>query len=149
MPVARPPRVRFWPKVNKGNGCWEWNASLTRFGYGAFYWRGQMRPAHRFAYEDIKGAIPDKLTIDHLCRNRSCVNPDHLEAVTQRVNVLRGQGITAAEARRTHCPLGHPYDLFNTYIRPGGKRIRDCRACKDLARQRHKAKQRRIANAHI
>ena len=98
-----------------------------------------MALAHRFAYETFVGPIPEGLTIDHLCRIRHCVNPEHLEAVTDRVNILRGEGISAQHARATHCPQGHPYDLINTYVAPDGDR--DCRDCRRQSmvryRQRH------------
>ncbi len=125
---------RFWAKVNKAtSGCWEWQATLVN-GYGVF-WNGtrQIR-AHRYAYELLKGKIPEGLTIDHLCRNRKCVNPDHLEVVTMRENVLRGVGITAKNARATHCPKGHPYEISNIYPMPHGGR--SCRACRAATSKR-------------
>ena len=101
----------FWPKVNKaGPGdCWIWTASKDRLGYGKFG-----RPsvlAYRFSYELHRGKIPSGLELDHLCRNPSCVNPEHLEAVTHRVNMLRGIGPSAVNARKTHCKQGHPLVL--------------------------------------
>lgn len=83
--------------------------------------------AHRFAYELLVGPIPTGLTLDHLCRRPACVNPSHLEPVSLRDNILRGEGPVALGARVTHCPQGHPYDLFNTYIDPSG--TRRCRTC--------------------
>ena len=87
-----PTEERFWRKVNKTDRCWLWTGALTGKGYGSF---GQTPPggsvlAHRFAYIREFGAIPDGLVIDHLCRERRCVNPAHLEAVTNRENVVRG-----------------------------------------------------------
>ncbi len=84
--------------------------------------------AHRWAFEQFKGPIADGLQIDHLCRVRHCVNPDHLEAVSQRANILRGEATSAQRARQTHCKRGHRFDLANTYIRPAGHR--NCRACR-------------------
>jgi hypothetical protein len=85
---------------------------------------------HRLAYEVFVGPIPDGLQIDHLCRQRACCNPDHLEAVTCRVNLLRGDTITAREAATTHCPQGHEYTEANTYRRPDNPIKRDCKICR-------------------
>ena len=110
--------LRFWHKVRAlENGCWKWTAG-QRAGYGRFRLYGRSGPlvqAHRFAYEHLIGPIPAGLQSDHLCRNRACVNPAHLEPVTPRENVLRGDGLAAREARKTHCPKGHSYDAANTY----------------------------------
>ena len=120
---------RFWSKVKMGNpdDCWLWTAKIERNGYGRFWLDGHSVEAHRFAYELIRGPIPKGLTIDHLCRNKACVNPAHLEVVTPRTNVLRGPTIVAAFAAKTHCPKGHRYDMFNTYINRKGSRV--CREC--------------------
>jgi hypothetical protein len=121
---------RFFAKVGgpDDNGCWPWLAA-KKWGYGCFALDGgriQVR-AHRYSYEVLVGPIPDGLTIDHLCRNRGCVNPSHLEPVTMGINVLRGEGPSAKNARATHCSRGHPYDEKNTYRRKDGGR--DCRRC--------------------
>lgn len=110
--------------VDASSGCWEWTGSMHAAGYGLF----RDRLAHRISYEVHVGSIPEGLTIDHLCRNRRCVNPLHLEAVTIAVNVLRGESPPARNARKTHCPKGHPYDDENTYISPSSG-WRGSRAC--------------------
>ena len=117
---------RFWSKVRKGDLCWAWMAGKVK-GYGTFWDGTRTARAHRFAYELLVGPIPDGLDIDHLCRNRGCVNPDHMEVVTNRQNVLRGIGPTAENAVKTHCAHGHPFSPENTHIRPSGRRT--CRAC--------------------
>lgn len=132
---------RFWKKVNRcGPGeCWNWLASTTgQTGYGQFWMKdiGRMAPAHRVAYELEVGVIPDGLYIDHLCRNRGCCNPAHLEPVTNAENIRRGHaGLHMREkaAAKTHCPSGHHYDEANTLFDSEG--YRRCRAC-HLARRR-------------
>lgn len=139
---------RFWQQVDKTESCWLWTGSLTHNGYGRMGFRGKVHRAHRLAYELlIGGAIPDGLTLDHLCRERRCVNPAHLEAVPLRVNILRGEGGAALNVRKTRCPAGHPLDGANLR-RDGSNRARRCRACKqarestDDYRTRHAAKAR-------
>lgn len=117
-------------------GCIEWRGTI-RNGYGALSVNGKMRLAHRVAYE-LFAPIPDGLVLDHLCRNRPCINPDHLEPVTVAENNLRGVGCMANYARRTHCPKGHPYDATNTWITKVG--ARRCRACKAVENRRTNAK---------
>ncbi len=119
---------RFWSKVLKlPSGCWEWQATRDWSGYGRFSFGGRPWQAHRVAWELTHNrAIPDALQLDHVCRNRGCVNPDHLEAVTVRVNVLRGLGPTARYARRTHCAQGHPFTGDNFKLNGSGRRCRLC-----------------------
>lgn len=127
--------LRFWRKVRVlENGCWEWTAYLDKNGYGQFSIGPKTVRAYRWAYECLIGPIPEGLTIDHLCRFPACVNPAHLEPVTPKENYLRGYGLPALNARKTHCDNGHPFDEVNTYIYKGYQR--HCRACnREFVRQ--------------
>lgn len=118
---------RFFSKVQKTDNCWNWIAPTDEDGYGYFKMKGKQLRSHRVSYELFKELIPTGLTIDHLCRNRKCVNPDHLEVVTVKENVLRGIGITAKNKLKTHCPEGHPY---NKKRNSQGRRI--CKICHAL-----------------
>jgi len=120
--------ARFWSRVERaGPGeCWPWQACLTSTGYGTFSARQKQIYAHRFAYEAVKGPIPAGLVIDHLCFNRPCVNPEHLEAVTLAENNRRGDGFAAKNLAKTHCPRAHPYDEANTLVTPSGRQCRTC-----------------------
>lgn len=108
-------------------GCWVWSGALTD-GYGRLRRRGQMMLAHRLAYEAFVGEVPEGLVLDHLCRNRACCNPDHVEPVTHAENLLHGIGATATNAAKVTCHRGHPFTKANTYRRPGTG-WRECRAC--------------------
>lgn len=129
---------RFWSKVEKTQTCWLWTAVLNSAGYGRFYLNGKMRLAHRLAFEADRGPVEPGLQLDHLCRNRACVNPQHLEPVTQRENILRGTSPAAVASRRSHCPQGHPYDEVNTLRSTSGSRR--CRACSRDKHRRNAAK---------
>ena len=119
-------REAFEDRVEKTGDCWGWRGHRDRRGYGVVDRGGVKRPAHRVAYELHVGAIPEGLTLDHLCRNRGCVNPAHLEAVTSGENVLRGESPTAINARKTHCIRGHALIPENLYPRKYG---RQCKLC--------------------
>ncbi|MEU5302229.1 HNH endonuclease signature motif containing protein [Streptomyces noursei] len=120
---------RFLAKIRDAEGgCWEWTGGRTSDGYGTFWLDGRQQYAHRVAYETLRGPIPDGLVIDHLCRNRACANPAHLEAVTNRTNILRGVGFCASRAQQTRCVHGHAFTAPNTYIAPNG--TRKCRTCR-------------------
>src|SRR3990167_2682493 len=115
--------------------CWLWTATKTRTGYGHLRsqpWRGET--THRFFYELLVGPIAEGLELDHLCRNRACVNPLHLEPVTARINTLRGLGPSARNARKTHCARGHEFTEENTYHHVPEHRA--CRACRPFWRRR-------------
>ncbi len=114
-------------------GCWLWTGSVGKTGYGRL--GGPGTSAHRRSYMMAVGPIPDGLELDHLCRVRCCVNPDHLEPVTHQENVRRGIS-GHLERATTHCPKGHPYDDKNTYHTPAGKR--DCRECRRAASLRYR-----------
>jgi hypothetical protein len=110
------------------NGCWEWQGQTNHLGYGVIWDGAKMEKVHRITYRVLKSPIPKGKQLDHLCRVRHCVNPDHLEAVTRRENILRGDGPTAVNARKTHCVHGHEFTAENTYMRPEGER--ECRICR-------------------
>jgi hypothetical protein len=131
---------RFFEKVRMTDGCWIWTGSRTRAGYGHFSVDGAKVYAHRLSYERVVGLIPSGLEIDHLCRNRACVRPDHLEPVTRRVNGLRGYGVGGVNSRKVSCPKGHAYTDDNVLFERKGagfaRRCRTCRRERDRARNR-------------
>ena len=142
--IKRRPVSQPWPheerlasvmsRVNKQeDGCWLWTSSTEREGYGYIHlsranagekFRHQV--VHKFIYEAFRGVVPDGLELDHLCRNRLCVNPDHLEPVTHKENILRGNSPSALAARKTHCHRGHEFTPENTYVYKTG---RVCKLC--------------------
>ena len=132
-------RINHHIKIN-ANGCWEWTGSKTKNGYGQIGVGGKLFMAHRYIYEQKIGPVPCSLDLDHLCRNRCCVNPDHMEPVTRSENLKRGNsGIWAklVNGAKTHCPKGHEYSGANLYVHPRGARC--CRVCtNERARLRRK-----------
>lgn len=131
-------KKRFLARVKKTDSCWLWIGCRDKFGYAIFWHKyGFSKRAQRVSYELFNGRIRGGFVIDHLCRNHSCVNPKHLDAVTIRTNTLRGVGPAARQARQTHCKRGHKFTKENTYVWPK-RRGRACREC-------NKFKLRRIA----
>ena len=120
---------RFWSKVEKKNkrGCWVWtSATKTKDCYGVFYLKKTIA-AHRFSYELVKGKIPEEYELDHLCRNPTCVNPNHLEAVSHQENIKRGESFNR---NKTNCKRGHPLEEYNLIlIQHKGRTFRNCRIC--------------------
>lgn len=143
----------FWDKVNKihvEDGCWLWTGYTKPEGYGQYTTTGRRKfRAHRLAYELVVGPIPDGLSLDHLCRVRNCVNPDHLQPVTTRENCRRGNTGLATGAKnraKTRCPHGHPYSPENTYHPPsGGRACRTCRSTRAAEREARDRAARRSA----
>ena len=123
------------------SGCWIWQMRIDPRGYGRISVGSRSRRVHRVAYEEFVGPIQEGLVVDHTCHNqdpgcpggvgclhRRCINPDHLEATTDKENILAGRSPSALHAAKTHCPRGHPYDEENTYVDPLGRR--HCRECR-------------------
>ena len=121
-------QLRFWAKVRKTETCWLWTGGLTQNKYGRFNVDGRKHRvlAHRYTYELLVGPVPNGTELDHLCRVRQCVNPGHLEPVTHRENILRGNSCGGRRALKTHCIRGHEFTDANT-LRSANER--KCRAC--------------------
>lgn len=118
---------RFWAQVVKTESCWNWVGSDNGNGYGYMHGGGRRHGVHRISYVIHGGVLQPGLVIDHICRNRSCVNPEHLRQVTQRVNALENSSsISAINSAKTTCPKGHPYTEENTWISRGARKCRTC-----------------------
>lgn len=135
---------RFWPKVLKTEGCWEWQGVRNHLGYGHVHDLDRVkRMAHRVSLELAGVEIPEGYDVDHLCRNPPCVRPDHLEPVTHAENMARAPwGAPDFQRAKTHCPAGHEYNAENTHVGPGkrGTVQRICRACKRKTDARKRAR---------
>jgi hypothetical protein len=130
---------RIWSKISVDeSGCWVWLAYRNRGGYGCVSWEGMSRLAYRITYTELVSPVPEGLELDHLCRVRHCVNPDHLEPVTRQTNALRGVGVGAKNAKKTHCPKGHPLsgdNLLPGDLKRGGRKCRQCHRSETNARR--------------
>ena len=133
---------RFWEKVTPepNSGCWLWVAGeVGGTGYGKFWTAGKTERAHRVSFAAANGAVPDGLILDHLCRTRCCVNPEHLDATTHRENQHRSP---LTSAGKTHCRRGHPYEGYNLSITRSGERV--CKACRREDTRQFRRRQRGI-----
>lgn len=120
----RSPVDRFYERVVRTDGCWEWTGYVDPGGYARFSIDGNSKLAHRFSYEWHVGPIPDGMTVDHICFTTTCTRPNHLRLLSREENTRRQRS-----AMKTHCVNGHEYTPENTYIRPSGGGVRDCRIC--------------------
>lgn len=132
------PEDRFWPRVEVTGFCWNWTGTKDQCGYGMFGFQKRTVRAHRWAYEYLVAPILQGLELDHLCRNPSCVNPDHLEPVSREENLWRGLGCRVRNGTVNHCPQGHEYTTDNTYTTKDGNKT--CRICRADSRRRHELK---------
>ena len=154
IPSQRVPelRDRFWEFVDKGNPhqCWPWTGTATKGGYGGFRFDGITIRAPRLSWELAHGPFSKGLMIDHLCRNPKCVNPSHLEPVTNRENTLRGCSPLAINAKKRYCPYGHEYNEENTRERVADGWIRrDCRTCRNASNVDLRRRKRAQKEAHL
>lgn len=144
MSAARDPLERFHDSytIDPDTQCWVWDLALNHHGYGVYKANGKTVIAHRWGYIQLVGEIPDGLVLDHRCRNRACVSPDHLEPMTIRENILAEGSLCLAKrcAEAVLCVHGHPLSGENLYVRPNGNRA--CRACQRLSNQMTKARKR-------
>ena len=133
------PKLCLGADWNDRGPCWEWTAAKTD-GYGVVQFQGRVQRAHRVVWACLVGPLADELELDHLCRNRGCSNPGHLEPVPGVVNNARGESPSARHARQTHCLRGHAFTPENTYLRARGRKTeRFCRACCRLRDQQRYA----------
>lgn len=135
MPATRPLKERLIEKIEMKDGCWIFTGAIATSGYGRIGFRNRTLQAHRAAYEEFVGEIPDGLHIDHLCGNKRCVNPDHLEPVTQVENNVRAAVVRVANT--TQCKHGHAFTPDNTFMhKRGGRQCRTCHNLRNKARRR-------------
>jgi hypothetical protein len=140
-PRLLPRSVFVYTEIDPDTGCWWWNGCKDRSGYGSATHEGMGWPAHRLTYTLLVGEIPHGLVIDHLCRNPSCVNPDHLEPVSHAININRGIN---ANRNKTRCKNGHPYIETNTRVVSGSRRCMICKRASDA-----RGRERKRANDHM
>jgi hypothetical protein len=149
-----PNEIRFQLYYVENAGCWEWLGCKDKNGYGVFAIRygekghrhRKMVFAHRYQYERLYGPIPAGLESDHNCKNVACINPSHLEPVTHRVNLLRGDSPAAKQARQTHCIHGHAFSGYNLWLDKRGRR--HCRKCHMLRERKYKSEKRRMESVN-
>ena len=122
-------KQRFFEKIKHNGLCWEWKGCKLESGYGMFSLNGKLGYAHRASYILFRGLIQTKFVVHHLCKNRSCVNPIHLESITQKDNLLKGDSFQGANGRKTHCIHGHKLTPDNCYTSSG---YRDCKTCRKI-----------------
>ncbi len=134
------PYKRLIAKAKWDKDCLVFNGGLSGNGYGRFWFKGKLQMAHRAAWEMSGRTLTDGLTLDHICRNRRCINPTHLREVTSRENTLAGLSLAAINARKTHCPAGHEFSLENTYRYGKNRSQRRCRICARAAYNRYHLK---------
>jgi HNH endonuclease len=136
--LGLPDRVEAKIQTEPNSGCWLWTGTLLNNGYGRLKANRRHVLAHRFVYEELIRKIPENLTLDHKCRIRCCVNPEHLEPVTGRINTLRGLSPPAKNASKSHCKNGHEFDEENTQLRDSG--YRRCRHCHNSENTKYRSK---------
>jgi nitrate/TMAO reductase-like tetraheme cytochrome c subunit len=127
----------FYDKVDKTDTCWNWFGSTNEKGYGLFRFNGKTSKAHRVSYILANGSIDPHLVIDHLCKNKKCVNPDHLDLVTQKENVIRGLAgkVNNPQSIKTHCPNGHEYSRID---KNGYRLCGKCRSIQTMKSRKNK-----------
>lgn len=139
---------KLWQRFERSeSGCWEWIGVVAADGYGHYKTNGRPHQAHRVVYEFLVGPIPEGLQLDHLCRNRKCVNPAHLEPVTAKENTRRADVVFGIRSAATHCKHGHPFDAENTKWVDGRRTCRACRrriSAEANARRREARRLRRV-----